>query len=66
MEQQYQQQEKKVTLSITVNELNAVLQGLTEVKLGASIAAWVSINKQAEEQLGKPGAQGPLSDKLMN
>ena len=66
MEQQYQQPEKKVTLSITVNELNAVLQGLTEVKLGASISAWATINKQAEEQLGKPNAQGPLSDKLMN
>ena len=70
MEQQnqtQQTQEKTVKLEITVNELNAVLMGLTEVKLGQALSAWAKINQQAEQQLGKQNANvsGPLADKVL-
>lgn len=61
-------EETRVKLEINVNELNAILQGLLEIKLGAALSAWTTINKQAEQQLGKPqvAPQGPLSNKIIN
>jgi hypothetical protein len=66
--EQTQQQEKTVTLELTIGELNAVLQGLTKVELGLALSAWAKINQQAEQQLGKPTQvvpQGDLAGKVI-
>ncbi len=65
MEQQTQ--ERIVKLEVTVNELNAILMGLTKVELGLAISAWAKINQQAEQQLGKQNnnLSGPLANKVL-
>lgn len=70
MEQQnqtQQTQEKIVKLEVTIGELNAILMGLTEVKLGQALSAWAKVNQQAEQQLGKQNSNlsGPLADKVL-
>lgn len=58
--------EKKVTLELTVNQLNAVILALTKVSIEVGLDAYGSITQQAEAQLGMPNKSGPLSDKVIN
>ena len=65
MEQQAQQ-ERQVTLNLTINQLNTVLAGVVKLPIEVGLEAFNVIQQQAQSQLGAPNtAQGPLSDKVI-
>ena len=65
MEQQAQQ-ERQVTLNLTINQLNTVLAGVVKLPIEVGLEAFNVIQQQAQSQLGSPNtAQGPLADKVI-
>ncbi len=54
----------KVTVSLTVNQLNIVLAGLAKLPLEQSLDTFTVIREQANAQLQPPS--GPMSDKVIN
>lgn len=61
--------ENKVTLELTVEQLNVVMAGLSELPLRVSRGVFQFIQVEASKQLGaQVGNQpeGPLADKVVN
>jgi hypothetical protein len=62
-------QEQTVKLEVSVNDLNIILAGVAKLPIEAAYGAFTNIQKQAEQQLGKPNSNqltGPLSNKVLN
>ena len=62
-------QEQTVKLEVSVNDLNIMLAGIAKLPIEAAYGTFTSIQKQAEQQLGKPNSNqltGPLSNKVLN
>lgn len=66
---QMPQQQKQVTLGLTVNQLNTIMLGLSKLPIEIGLETFEIVNLQAKEQLGAPGQQqmpqGPLGNKVM-
>jgi hypothetical protein len=62
------QNETKVSLELTINQLNVVLAAVAKLPIEAGLDAFTAIQQQAQQQLGTPTAQtppGPLADKVI-
>lgn len=57
--------DKKVTITLSIDQLNVVMAGLSELPLKTSIGVYGFINNAVSEQL-QPKPEGPLSDKVVN
>ena len=61
-----EQKELKVSLELTINQLNTVLAGVVKLPIEAGLETFNTIQQQAQQQLGAPtSAQGPLADKVI-
>lgn len=58
-----QQQEKQVTLQITINQLNVIMSGLVKLPIEIGLDTFQFVQQQANQQLGP--AQGPMSSKVV-
>lgn len=57
--------DKKVTITLTIDQLSIVMAALSELPLKTSLGVYGFIRKSADEQL-KPRPAGPLSDKVVS
>lgn len=58
--------ESKVTLELSINQLNIIIAGLAKLPLETSIDTFTFVQQQAQEQLGSPSnINGPLADKII-
>ena len=61
--------EQKVTLELTIPQLNTVLGGLAKLPIEVGIDTFQTVQQQAQAQLGQPSSTtppGPLSSKVIN
>jgi hypothetical protein len=61
--------EQKVTLELTIPQLNTILGGLAKLPIEVGIDAFQTVQQQAQAQLGQPSSNtppGPLSSKVIN
>lgn len=61
--------DKKVTLELTVDQLNVVMAGLSELPLRVSRGVFQFIQMEASKQIGSQVSappEGPLADKVVN
>ena len=59
--------EPQVTLQLTVAQLNIIISGIVKLPIEVGLETFQEVNRQAEQQLGKPtfAPQGPLSNKVV-
>lgn len=58
--------ENKVTLELTVNDLNVILAGLSKLPIEAALQTFDEVRNQAQQQLGQSTQpEGPLADKVV-
>lgn len=61
--------ERKVTLELTVQQLNIVLGGIVKLPIDYALSTLNEIQRQADSQLGPANGQvpsGPLANKIVN
>jgi hypothetical protein len=59
--------ENKVTLELTVQQLNVVLAALVKLPIDVGLQTFDEVQKQAQQQLGAPTSlEGPLANKVVN
>jgi hypothetical protein len=61
--------EQKVTLELTITQLNIVISGLVKLPIEIGLDTFQAVKQQAQQQLGQPGSNtptGPLSSKVIN
>ena len=61
--------EQKVTLELTILQLNTILGGLIKLPIEVGLDTFQAVQQQAQQQLGQPGSTtppGPLSSKVIN
>jgi hypothetical protein len=61
--------EQKVTLELTIQQLNTILGGLVKLPIEVGLDTFQAVQQQAQQQLGKPTSntpEGPLSSKVIN
>lgn len=62
--------EQKVTLELTIPQLNTVLAGLAKLPIEVAVDTFNLVQQQARQQLGDPNSNtppaGPLSSKVIN
>lgn len=58
--------EKQVTLSLTVNQLNVVLGGLVKLPIEVAMETFTAVQQQAQQQLGQPTGNVPPDSPLAN
>lgn len=56
----------KVTLDLTIDQLNIVIAGLAKLPLETAIDTFTIVRQQANAQLQGPAPEGPLADKVIN
>ena len=56
----------KLTLELTIDQLNIVIAGLAKLPLEQAIDTFNIVRQQANSQLQAPAPEGPLSDKVIN
>lgn len=56
----------KVTLELTIDQLNIVIAGLAKLPLEQAIDTFTVVRQQANAQLQPPAPEGPLADKVIN
>ena len=61
--------EPKVTLELSINELNVVLTGLAKLPIEQGLETFTAVRNAAEAQLNQqpnegPPPEGPLADKV--
>jgi hypothetical protein len=62
------EQERQVTLTLTVNQLNTVLAGIIKLSIEMGLETFQVVQQQANQQLGIPNTQapnGPLGNKVV-
>ena len=58
--------EQKVTLELTIQELNVVLAGIAKLSLEVGLDTFNTVQQQARAQLGQPtNVEVPLADKVV-
>jgi hypothetical protein len=58
--------ENKVTLELTVQQLNVVLAALVKLPIDVGLQTFDEVQKQAQKQLGNPtDLNGPLANKVV-
>jgi hypothetical protein len=55
------QQEKQITLNLTINQLNVVLSGVVKLPIEMGLETFDTIQQQANQQLGAPTANQPVA-----
>jgi hypothetical protein len=65
MNEQLQQQEQTVTITVAVNELNTIIAGLDELPHKFSRGLIDKVSTQAREQLQANQPDGPLGSKVV-
>jgi hypothetical protein len=61
--------EQKVTLELTIQQLNTILGGLVKLPIEVGLDTFQAVQQQAQQQLGQPTSntpEGPLSSKVIN
>lgn len=59
--------DKKVTLELTVNQLNVILAGVIKLPIEAALETYTEVQKQAQRQLGdQPNPQVRLNIRLLD
>ena len=56
--------EPKVTLELSITDLNTVLSGLAKLPIEQGLETFTTIRQAAEAQLNPPAPEGPLADKV--
>jgi hypothetical protein len=64
-DQQVQQQEQTVTITVAINELNTIIAGLDELPHKFSRGLIDKVSTQAREQLQVNQPDGPLGSKVV-
>ena len=62
------EQERQVTLTLTVNQLNTVLSGIIKLPIEVGLETFQLVQQQANQQLGAPNMSapnGPLGNKVV-
>jgi hypothetical protein len=55
------QQEKQITLNLTINQLNIVLSGVVKLPIEMGLETFNAIQQQANQQLGAPTGNQPVA-----
>ena len=58
------QQEKKVTLQLSINEINIVMAGIVKLPIEVGLETFKNVQQQVDQQIG--GINGPLANKVVN
>lgn len=56
----------KVTLELTIDQLNIIIAGLAKLPLENAIETFTVVREQANAQLQGPAPEGPLADKVID
>ena len=57
--------DKNIKLELTIDQLNVIMLGLSQLPLETVLVTFTEVQKQADAQLRAPRPDGPLADKVI-